>query len=49
MADAKGIEYVYRLCAFLPALGLFAVLLPNIEKAGRTIAASPAVQPESMG
>ena len=49
LADLKGIDFVYRVCAFLPALGLFAVLLPNIEKAGRTIAASPAVQPESMG
>jgi FSR family fosmidomycin resistance protein-like MFS transporter len=31
MADSAGIEAVYRLCAFLPAIGLLAALLPNIE------------------
>jgi MFS transporter, FSR family, fosmidomycin resistance protein len=32
LADVNGIFYVYRLCSFLPLLGLFAVFLPNIEK-----------------
>lgn len=32
MADAAGIEAVYRLCAFLPAIGLLAALLPNVER-----------------
>ncbi|MEP6483619.1 MAG: MFS transporter [Rudaea sp.] len=32
LADAKGIEYVYEVCAFLPALGLLTVLLPNLRK-----------------
>jgi FSR family fosmidomycin resistance protein-like MFS transporter len=32
MADHTGIETVYRLCAFLPAIGLAAALLPNIER-----------------
>jgi FSR family fosmidomycin resistance protein-like MFS transporter len=32
IADATSIEYVYRLCAFLPALGLLAVLLPHVEE-----------------
>ena len=32
MADTTGIEAVYRVCAFLPAIGLMAALLPNIEK-----------------
>ena len=32
LADAKGIEYVYALCAYLPALGLLTVLLPNLHK-----------------
>jgi len=32
LADAKGIEYVYQLCAFLPALGLLTVLLPNLHR-----------------
>ena len=31
IADATSIEYVYRLCAFLPALGLLTVFLPHIE------------------
>ncbi len=29
IADARGIEYVYRLCSFLPAIGLLTVFLPN--------------------
>jgi len=32
MADHTGIEFVYRLCAFLPAIGLAAALLPDIER-----------------
>ncbi|HUO23579.1 MAG TPA: MFS transporter [Caulobacteraceae bacterium] len=32
VADGHGVAYVYRLCAFLPALGLAAALLPNIER-----------------
>ena len=32
LADAHGIEYVYRLCAFLPLLGLFAAFLPEVKK-----------------
>jgi FSR family fosmidomycin resistance protein-like MFS transporter len=35
LADTWGIERVYALCSFLPALGLFAGLLPNIERRGR--------------
>lgn len=31
IADAKGIEFVYRICSFLPAIGLFAVFLPNLR------------------
>ncbi len=33
LADATSIETVYRVCAFLPAIGLLAVLLPNLERA----------------
>jgi len=29
LADARGIEYVYRVCAFLPLLGLLTILLPS--------------------
>ena len=32
LADATSIETVYRVCAFLPAIGLLAVLLPNLER-----------------
>jgi FSR family fosmidomycin resistance protein-like MFS transporter len=31
IADTKGIEFVYHVCAFLPALGILTALLPNIE------------------
>jgi MFS transporter, FSR family, fosmidomycin resistance protein len=31
VADRRGIEYVYNLCAYLPLLGIAAALLPNIE------------------
>jgi len=32
MADKLGIEAVYRVCAFLPAIGLLAALLPPIDR-----------------
>jgi len=32
LADTHGIEYVYRLCAYLPLMGLITVFLPNLEK-----------------
>ena len=32
VADRGGIELVYAICAFLPAIGLLAVLLPNPAK-----------------
>jgi len=39
LADAKGIEYVYRLCAFLPAIGLLTAFLPNLHhRAAKTSA-----------
>ena len=31
LADRHGIEFVYRLCAFLPLLGVLAALLPDLE------------------
>ena len=31
LADAKGIAYVYELCAFLPAIGLLTAFLPNLH------------------
>ena len=32
LADATSIEFVYRVCAWLPLVGVLAVLLPNIEE-----------------
>jgi len=32
LADSHGIEFVYRLCAYLPLMGLITVFLPDIEK-----------------
>ena len=32
LADAKGIEYVFTICAFLPLLGIITGFLPNLEK-----------------
>ncbi len=32
LADHFGIQTVYRICAFLPAIGLMTVFLPNIER-----------------
>lgn len=31
LADRSGIEFVYRVCSFLPALGLLTAFLPNLE------------------
>jgi FSR family fosmidomycin resistance protein-like MFS transporter len=32
-ADAYGIEFVYKVCSFLPAIGLLTAFLPNLEPA----------------
>jgi MFS transporter, FSR family, fosmidomycin resistance protein len=31
IADLTSITFIYRICAFLPLLGLFAMFLPNVE------------------
>jgi FSR family fosmidomycin resistance protein-like MFS transporter len=31
IADARGIEYVYRICAYMPLLGVVALFLPNVR------------------
>lgn len=44
LADVQSIEYVYRLCAFLPLFGLLTVFLPDIGRpSGKK--RSPAVAP----
>jgi FSR family fosmidomycin resistance protein-like MFS transporter len=35
LADRTSIEFVFRLCAFLPALGLFAGFLPSLDPVAR--------------
>ena len=32
LADATSIDFVYRVCAWLPLLGVVAILLPNVRK-----------------
>jgi MFS transporter, FSR family, fosmidomycin resistance protein len=32
LADTRGIEFVYRICAYLPLLGMVAAFLPDIER-----------------
>src|SRR5207253_9659009 len=41
LADATSIDFVYRICAFLPLLGLLTVLLPDLGREQRTRLASP--------
>jgi MFS transporter, FSR family, fosmidomycin resistance protein len=40
LADSTGIEFVFQLCSFLPAIGLLAAFLP--KRGGRTSPPSPA-------
>ena len=35
LADATSIDYVYKVCSFLPAIGLLTALLPNIEPSAK--------------
>jgi MFS transporter, FSR family, fosmidomycin resistance protein len=39
LADRTGIEFVYRLCSYLPALGLLTAFLPSIERSPRPVPA----------
>lgn len=41
IADSKGIDFVYLVCAFLPALGVFTALLPNLDAPARDASAAP--------
>jgi FSR family fosmidomycin resistance protein-like MFS transporter len=44
-ADMTSIRFVYQVCAFLPALGLLAGFLPNIESSRRKAAPEPQAAP----
>jgi FSR family fosmidomycin resistance protein-like MFS transporter len=35
LADATSIDFVYRICAFLPAIGLLTAFLPNLGRPAR--------------
>jgi FSR family fosmidomycin resistance protein-like MFS transporter len=41
LADRHGIEFVYRICAYLPLLGMVAAFLPNVEHRPRVAGAAP--------
>ena len=32
VADRTSIDFVYRVCAWLPAIGILALLLPNVRR-----------------
>jgi FSR family fosmidomycin resistance protein-like MFS transporter len=47
LADLQGIEFVYRVCAFLPLLGLLTVFLPDIARPHRE-KSTPIVAPRPV-
>lgn len=36
VADTKGIDFVFRICSYLPLIGLLTIFLPNMKHAHRT-------------
>ena len=40
LADARGIEFVFWICSFLPLLGLLTIFLPNMNKVREAVALS---------
>jgi FSR family fosmidomycin resistance protein-like MFS transporter len=49
LADHTSIEFVYRLCAYLPALGLLTAWLPDVEAHGTARIAGRIDDPEAVG
>jgi len=41
LADVTSIEFVYRVCSFLPVIGLLTAFLPNLEPSHRQSASAP--------
>jgi len=37
LADSAGIEFVYKVCSFLPAIGLLTAFLPNLHTVKHTV------------
>ena len=46
VADASGIEAVYAVCAYLPAIGALAVFLPDLRGTAQAPGPAPASEPE---
>ena len=42
LADHTSIDYVYHVCSYLPAIGILAVFLPNIEPVRQRLKQAPA-------
>jgi MFS transporter, FSR family, fosmidomycin resistance protein len=49
LADHTSIEFVYRLCAYLPALGLLTAWLPDVEADGAARMPGRIDDPEAVG
>jgi FSR family fosmidomycin resistance protein-like MFS transporter len=47
LADVQGIEFVYRVCAFLPLFGLLTVFLPDTGRPSRETG-TPIIVPQSV-
>lgn len=49
LADRTSIDFVYRMCAFMPAIGMLAYFLPNLEsvKSRRKREFSEQIYPEA--
>ena len=41
LADIAGIDFVYRVCSFLPLIGVLTMFLPNLEPAARSHRSRP--------
>ena len=48
LADRSGIELVYQVCAWLPAIGLLCVLLPDLDRARRASVRARAPAPAAQ-
>lgn len=49
LADQHGIETIYKICSFLPLIGLLTVWLPNLHKRAQTLQPSEAENDEGDG
>lgn len=48
LADHTGIDFVYKVCAFLPALGLLTALLPETNRPDKSPESKSAAELESV-